>query len=380
VTIRGKSQFTTLAPGRVNLLGEHVDYNEGIVMPVAIDRYVRLECRPIAEPVIQLTAADFSRSVIIPLRSLDDKVDINGKPLPSFALYPAGVAWALQREGFEVTGLSIELTSNVPIGAGLSSSAAVEVGFAVSWQHLDNYSISKMRLAQLCQLAESQYVGVNSGLMDQFASMFGVANNVLIFDTRDLSWRSIPLPESTSIVVADSSVRRSLAGSAYNERRRDCQEALALLQQYIPTIKALRDVNPGQFEQYASMLERNPRYRAWHVVNECARVTQAISFLEKGDASAFGQLMVECHASLRDNFEVSCLELDALVEIACDQPGCHGARLTGAGFGGCTVNLVDSSMVESFIENLTSQYRIRTGKSAKVYRCLAANGAKVLDQ
>ena len=349
-------------------------------MPVAIDRYVRLECRPIAEPVIQLTAADFSRSVIIPLRSLDDKVDINGKPLPSFALYPAGVAWALQREGFEVTGLSIELTSNVPIGAGLSSSAAVEVGFAVSWQHLDNYSISKMRLAQLCQLAESQYVGVNSGLMDQFASMFGVANNVLIFDTRDLSWRSIPLPESTSIVVADSSVRRSLAGSAYNERRRDCQEALALLQQYIPTIKALRDVNPGQFEQYASMLERNPRYRAWHVVNECARVTQAISFLEKGDASAFGQLMVECHASLRDNFEVSCLELDALVEIACDQPGCHGARLTGAGFGGCTVNLVDSSMVESFIENLTSQYRIRTGKSAKVYRCLAANGAKVLDQ
>jgi len=380
MTIQGKSKFTTLAPGRVNLLGEHIDYNDGIVMPVAIDRYVRLECQPIAEPVIQLTAADFSRSVIIPLISLDDKIDTDGKTLPSFALYPAGVAWTLQREGFELPGLSVELTSNVPIGAGLSSSAAVEVAFAVSWQHLVKYPLSKMRLAQLCQLAESQYVGVNSGLMDQFASMFGVADNVLIFDTRDLSWRSLSLPENTSIVVADSSVRRSLADSAYNERRRDCQEALAILQQYIPGIKALRDVSPGQFQQYASLLDRNPRYRAWHVVDECARVTHAISFLEMGDAAAFGKLMVDCHASLRDQFEVSCPELDILVEIACNQPGCHGARLTGAGFGGCTVNLVDSSMVESFIENITSQYRIRTGKSAKVYRCLAANGATVLDQ
>jgi galactokinase len=380
MTSIGRSSFTTLAPGRVNLLGEHIDYNEGIVMPVAIDRFVRLECQPIAEPVIQLTAADFSRSVNIPLRSLDDKVDMDGKPLPSFALYPAGIAWVLQKEGLEVPGLSVELTSNVPIGAGLSSSAAVEVGFAVSWQHIANYPLSKMHLAQLCQLAESQYVGVNSGLMDQFASMFGVTDNVLIFDTRDLSWRSISLPESTSIVVADSSVRRSLAGSAYNERRRDCQEALALLQQYIPGIKALRDVSPMQFQQFSSLLDRNPRYRAWHVVDECARVTQAIMILEKGDAAAFGKLMVDCHASLRDHFEVSCPELDALVEIACNQPGCHGARLTGAGFGGCTVNLVESRVVDSFIENLTSQYRIRTGKSAKVFRCLAANGARVLDQ
>jgi galactokinase len=380
MTIRGKSKFTTLAPGRVNLLGEHIDYNDGIVMPVAIDRYVRLACSPIDDPVIQLTATDFSRSVIIPLRSLADKVDINRKPLPSFALYPAGVAWALQQEGFEVPGLNVELTSNVPIGAGLSSSAAVEVGFAVSWQHLANYPLSKMRLAQLCQLAESQYVGVNSGLMDQFASMFGIVDHVLVFDTRDLSWRSLLLPENTSIVVADSTVRRSLAGSAYNERRKDCQVALATLQQHIPNISSLRNVSPEQFHQYAHYLDRNPRYRAWHVVDECARVTQAIAILEKGDAAAFGQLMTECHASLRDHFEVSCPELDVLVEIACNQPGCHGARLTGAGFGGCTVNLVDSCMVGSFIENIKSQYRIRTGKSAKVYRCMAANGAEVLDQ
>lgn len=380
MTNKGMSKFTTLAPGRVNLLGEHIDYNEGIVMPVAIDRYVHLECQPIDEPVIQLTATDYSGSVVIPLHSLDDKVDIDGKPLPSFALYPAGVAWALQKEGLEVPGLNVVLTSNVPIGAGLSSSAAVEVGFAVSWQRLANYPVSKMRLAQICQNAESQYVGVNSGLMDQFASMFGIADHILVFDTRDLSWKPLPLPEGTTIVVADSSVRRSLAGSAYNERRRDCQEALTVLQKHIPGIRSLRDVSPEQFRQYDQLLDRNPRYRAWHVVDECARVIQAILILKKGDATAFGHLMTECHASLRDHYEVSCPELDALVEIASTQPGCQGARLTGAGFGGCTVNLVDTGAVESFIENLSSQYQARTGKVAKVYYCQAANGATVLEQ
>lgn len=380
MTNKGMSKFTTLAPGRVNLLGEHIDYNEGIVMPVAIDRYVHLECQPIDEPVIQLTATDYSGSVVIPLHSLDDKVDIDGKPLPSFALYPAGVAWALQKEGLEVPGLNVVLTSNVPIGAGLSSSAAVEVGFAVSWQRLANYPVSKMRLAQICQNAESQYVGVNSGLMDQFASMFGIADHILVFDTRDLSWKPLPLPEGTTIVVADSSVRRSLAGSAYNERRSDCQEALTVLQKHIPGIRSLRHVSPEQFRQYDQLLDRNPRYRAWHVVDECARVIQAILILEKGDATAFGHLMTECHASLRDHYEVSCPELDALVEIASTQPGCQGARLTGAGFGGCTVNLVDTGAVESFIENLSSQYQARTGKVAKVYYCQAANGATVLEQ
>jgi galactokinase len=380
MTDRGKSKFTTLAPGRVNLLGEHIDYNEGIVIPVAINRYVLLECQPIDEPVIHLTAADYSRSVIIPLLSLDDKVDIDGNPLPSFALYPAGVAWSLQNDGLEVQGLKVVLTSNVPIGAGLSSSAAIEVGFAVSWQHLANYPVSKMHLAQLCQTAESQYVGVNSGLMDQFASMFGIADHILVFDTRDLSWRPLPLPEGTSIIIADSSVRRSLAGSAYNERRRDCQEALTILQQHIPGIKSLRDISPEQFQQYASFLDRNPHYRAWHVIDECARVTQAITILEKGDSASFGQLMFDCHASLRDHYEVSCPELDVLVEIAAEQPGCYGARLTGAGFGGCTVNLVKTDSVEAFIDNLSSQYHSRTGKIAKAYCCQAANGATVLGQ
>lgn len=380
MTDRGKSKFKTLAPGRVNLLGEHIDYNEGIVMPVAIDRYVQLECQPIDKPVIHLTAADFSRSVIIPLHSLDDRVDIDGKPLPSFALYPAGVAWALQKEGLEVPGLKVVLTSTIPIGAGLSSSAAVEVGFAVSWQHFANYPVSKMRLAQLCQNAESQYVGVNSGLMDQFASMFGMADHILVFDTRDLSWRPLPLPEGTTIIVADSSVRRSLAGSAYNERRRDCQEALTILKQHIPGIRSLRDISPEQFQQYAHLLDRNPRYRAWHVIEECARVTQAITILEKRDSVSFGLLMVDCHASLRNHYEVSCPELDVLVEIASTQPGCYGARLTGAGFGGCTVNLVKTDSVEIFIDNLSSQYHSRTGKVAKVYCCQAANGAAVLDQ
>lgn len=372
--------FITTAPGRVNLLGEHVDYNDGIVMPAAIDRYVHLKCQPISGKVLLLNALDFSRSVTIPLDHLAEKIDIKGQPLPSFALYPAGVAWALIEEGCDVPGLEVDLTSNVPIGAGLSSSAAVEVAFAISWQHISNSQISKMRLAQLCQKAENDYVGVHSGLMDQFASMFGEAGHVLTFDTRDLSWNSHSLPGNTSIVVADSTVRRTLSGSAYNDRRHDCQQALAILQQHLPGIKALRDVTIAEFQSHAHLLDRGPRLRAQHVVEEIVRVSQAVDYLGNNNAAAFGQLMFACHGSLRDLYEVSCPELDALVEIASVHPGCLGARLTGAGFGGCTVNLVRNDAVQDFLSTLSSQYKRITGKDARVYHCQAVPGAAVIDR
>ena len=369
------AEFTVIAPGRVNLLGEHVDYNDGPVLPVAIDRAVRLTFSPRQDAQVHLKAIDLKTEARFDLQSLSRRIDLNGKPLPGWVVYPAGVAWALQQQGLEVRGMEASYTSDVPIGAGLSSSAAVEVAFATAWQILGGWSIDRMRLAQICQQAEVQYVGVNSGLMDQFASVHGVAGHALYFDTRSLVWKPIPLPVGTAVVIADSGVRRSLAGSAYNERHAACQQALALLQPVLPGIHALRDVTPAQLASQAHLMPEVIYQRARHVVEECNRVDQAVGLLEKGESLAFGQLMFAGHASLRDLYEVSCPELDRLVEIAGSLPGCLGARLTGAGFGGCTVNLVEEDQAQAFIDQLKEGYLQKTGLKAQVYLCKASQGA-----
>ncbi|MFH1446183.1 MAG: galactokinase [Chloroflexota bacterium] len=371
------NKYVALAPGRVNLLGEHVDYNEGLVLPAAIDRKVKLSFQLIDEPVIHLQALDLNQTVSISIKHLDDQCDTDGHPLPAFARYPAAVAWALQQAGLEVRGVQAEYTSTVPIAAGLSSSAAVEVAFAISWQALGGWTIPRMQLAELCQFAENEYVGVQSGLMDQFASLFGVESHVLYFDTRSLDWEPIALPKDTVIIIADSKIRRTLAGSVYNERRRACQQALDILKSHLPQIKALRDVHPDDFNQYAHYLPPVARKRAQHVVEECKRVELASNYLKQSNTLAFGQLMFDCHKSLRDLYEVSCPELDSLVEIARQQPGCLGARLTGAGFGGCTVNLVKEEYVNDFITRLSGEYTAKTGKYAQIYPCYAAAGAAV---
>jgi galactokinase len=375
-----RAERMVIAPGRVNLLGEHVDYNEGPVLPVAIDRAVRLAFAPREGSRVHLKAVDLKAEVSFDLDSLAEKTDIHGKPLPAWAVYPAGVAWALQQHGLEVRGLEGTYTSDVPIGAGLSSSAAVEVAFAAAWQALGGWKIDRMRLAQYCQQAEVQYVGVNSGLMDQFASAYGVAGHALYFDTRSLEWQPIPLPAGTAVVIADSGVRRSLAGSAYNERHTACEQAVNLLRQVLPGIRTLRDVTPAQLIAYAHLLPEVTYKRARHVVEECARVDQAVLLLKQGQAQAFGRLMFAGHASLRDLYEVSCPELDRLVEIAATLPGCLGARLTGAGFGGCTVNLVEEDRAQVFIERLMECYLKETGRQAQVYLCKASQGAHLIDQ
>lgn len=371
--------LTTKAPGRVNLLGEHVDYNEGIVLPAAIDRHVTLSFHALDEPIVNLNALDLNQSTIIPLDNLEARVDIKGESLPSFALYPASVAWALQQAGLPVSGMHASYTSNIPIGSGLSSSAAVEVAFAMSWQYLADWAIPKMELAQHCQFGENFFIGVQSGLMDQFSSLFGIENHGLMLDTRSLDWHPLGLPENIAIVIADSKIRRSLSGSAYNDRRNDCQAALKQLALHLPGIKALRDVSVDQFNKHAHILPNTIRLHAKHVVYECARVDKAVEFLNNHDTESFGQLMFECHQSLKDDYEVSCSELDALVEIAAKQKGCIGARLTGAGFGGCTVNLVKQRNAKSFISNLKTSYRSLTGKDADVYLCQAAAGATVTE-
>ena len=363
------------APGRVNLLGEHVDYNEGPVLPVAIDRAVYLAAAPDEEPLVTLYALDLDEKVIFSHDNLPAKRTTEGDPLPAWALYPAGVAWALQQAGFSPGGMRAVYASNVPIGAGLSSSAAVEVGFAVLWQALATWKTDPLTLAQICQRAENMYVGLSCGLMDQFSSACGVEDHALYFDTRSLEWQAAPLPENTSIIIADSGVRRSLTKSAYNDRRAACEKAVEILRGYLPTIHSLRDVSPIEFMAYSTALPETVRRRAEHIVKEIARVESALSALHRQDRLAFGALMYAGHASLRDLYEVSTPELDTLVEIARSLPGTVGARLTGAGFGGCTVNLVNSAQAEAFILGLQHGYYERTGRQAQVYECQASQGA-----
>ncbi len=378
-----KDKLTTVtikSPGRVNLLGEHVDYNGGIVLPVAIDRHVRLTARAINEPIIQLNAVDLNSTVSIPIRNLQKKCDENGAQLPTYALYPAGVAWALQQNDLDICGIDAVYTSNIPIGAGLSSSAAVELAFALAWKALVGWKLDRMDLARVCQQAENKYVGVNSGLMDQFACAFGEKDRALYLDTVSFEWKTLPLPQGVAIVIADSGVRHSLAGSEYNERRKDCEEAVKILQCYLPNIQNLRDVSINQLRSYEKHLGARQQKRARYVVEEIDRVFRAVDYLNTGDLRSFGYLMFECHAGLRDLYEVSCEELDILVGLASRQEGCYGSRLTGAGFGGCTVNLVKETHAESFISTVSHEFKKATGYNIDIYLCHASNGVHSVER
>lgn len=366
------------SPGRVNLMGEHVDYNQGIVLPIAIDRYVSLAVRPRSDALVSVRSLDMGQQVEFSLEDLDRRVDTTGSPLPCWALYPAGVAWSLKAEGLMVQGLDAVLVSDVPMGAGLSSSAAVEVAFGLAWQTLADWDMRRMRLAQLCQRAENLYVGIQCGLMDQFACAHGVARHALFFDVRSLTWQPLPMPPDCAVVVADSGIRRELALSAYNQRRGECDAAVSMLQEHSPRIRSLRDVGPARMAQFADRLPGDVWKRASHVVQEIARVEQACQSLLADDRLGFGRLMLDSHASLRDLYEVSLPELDGLVRIAMGIEGCYGARLTGAGFGGCTVNLVAGHKAWIFTQMLKEQYQQEFGRQANVYLCRAARGAHVV--
>jgi galactokinase len=372
--------FVARAPGRVNLLGEHVDYNDGWVLPAAIDRAAYVAAGLGTEGLVELEAPDLGARVSFRLSDLDAKLDAAGSALPRWAWYPAGVAWALRRAGLAVTGLQAVLASNVPVGAGLSSSAAVEMAFATAWQLLGGWLLAPLDLARLCQRAENQYVGVNSGLMDQFASACGQADHLLRLDCRTLAWQSMPLPRGVSIVVADTTLRRELGQSAYNTRRAECEEALRGLRVALGDehLAALRDVSVEAFNAHAAALDPVVARRARHVIEECARTEAAVPLLQTGRVADFGALMNACHASLRDLYEVSSAELDAMAAAAQQLEGCYGARLTGAGFGGCTVNLVATEAVERFVPALATAYHAATGLTAEIYVCQAAAGAGIL--
>ena len=366
------------APGRVNLLGEHVDYNDGFVLPAAIDRATYIAFSPTDAPHSTLIAADFDQQASFSAETLSNKTQPDTSPLPEWAYYPAGVMWSLLEQGLSAPSINAVFASDVPRGSGLSSSASVEMAFMVAWQTLSDWELPAMERAQLGQKAENQYVGVNCGIMDQFASACGVENKLLLLDCRSLKWETVPLPEHVSIVIADTTVRRKLTSGEYNTRRTACEEAARLLKQDLPDITSLRDVALDDFNRLAIKLPDEIEKRARHVVEEIGRSKQAKALLEAGDVESFGRLMNECHVSLRDLYEVSCPELDAMVETAQASAGCLGARLTGAGFGGCTVNLVLNENVDSFVNALAKGYETRTGLHPEIYISHASNGADLI--
>ena len=366
------------APGRVNLLGEHVDYNDGFVLPAATDRATYVAFAASDSQASTLWAEDYQQQSRFTSQSLLERCDADGASLPDWAKYPAGVAWSLTEAGLPVQGLQAVYASDVPRGAGLSSSASVELAFGMAWINVAGVSLPPMELARLCQRAENKYVGVNCGIMDQAASACSEQGRVMLLDCRSLQYQTLPLPEDIVIIVADTGVRHTLAGSAYNDRRLACEQAVELLKPDLPGIRALRDVTPKEFDRLAPKLPPEIQMRARHVIEEIERTRRAVPLLQSGDVQAFGGLMNACHASLRDLYEVSCPELDAMTGIAQSQPGCYGSRLTGAGFGGCTVNLVERQTTEAFVGTLARGYEAAVQRHPEIYVCTASSGASIL--
>jgi galactokinase len=356
------------APGRVNLIGEHTDYNDGFVFPAAIDRATYVAARPRDDGRVHIVAVDLGDEDEFALDAIERSAD------HPWSNYIRGVAKALLVAGHQLGGVNLLITSDVPRGAGLSSSAALEVATGYAFQLLNRLNLLGEELALLAQGAENSFVGVQSGIMDQFISALGRRDHALLLDCRDLSYRPVPLPAGTQIVVCNSNVERTLAGSAYNQRRQECEEAVRILKQWYPKIMALRDVSVAQFREHEADLPEPIRARARHVITENGRALRGGAALDAGDLAAFGQLMNESHMSLRDDYQVSIPQMDALVEAAQRVPGCYGSRLTGAGFGGCTVSLVEQAAVERFEREVSAAYKAATGRETTIYVCRASDG------
>jgi galactokinase len=359
------------APGRVNLIGEHTDYNEGFVFPAAISLETRLCFVPTDDRRVELTRVDTGERDGF-------GVDDIPKPRESWIDYVAGTAWALNERNIPVRGLRGLISSTIPIGSGLSSSAALELASAWALSAASPPPVDGMELARICQRAENEYVGVKSGLMDQFASSLGRAGSALLLDCRSLEYRAIELPEGYVLVACDTNSPRRLETSEYNARRAQCERAVDILARRDPSIRALRDVTLELLESMRGALDDETYRRCLHIVRENERVLAFETAMKTGNLQEVGRLMTEGHASLRDLFEVSSKELDALVEIMSSVPGVVGARMTGGGFGGCTVNLVARDAVDRAREAVMARYPAMTGLQPGFYVVDAVDGAGVV--
>ncbi|MCA9973344.1 MAG: galactokinase [Anaerolineales bacterium] len=354
------------APGRVNLIGEHTDYNDGFVLPLAIERAVWIALRPRADDAVRLRSLDFADTAVFNLAHFE--------PGSGWAEYVKGVAWALQDAGYALQGWEGVMAGDVPVGAGLSSSAALELAAARAFTAVAGLRWDPAAMARLSQRAENRWVGVNCGIMDQMISAAGQAGHALLIDCRTLDTAAVPLPAETAVVILDTATRRGLVDSAYNERRAQCEAAAAFFE-----VAALRDVTSAQFALRAAGLDAVTRRRARHVVTENERTLAAAAAMRQGDAARLGQLMNASHASLRDDFEVTNDALNQMVALAQRQPGCYGARMTGAGFGGCAVALVAADAADAFARTVAAAYAETAGLQPQVYVSAGAAGAGVCE-
>jgi galactokinase len=356
------------SPGRVNLIGEHTDYNDGWALPVALDVGTDVAARRRDDGVLRVAAPRMQATDEVPVD------DLRPREGPDWTRYVRGAAALLRDLGCEFPGADLLIDSDVPIGAGLSSSASLELGIAVALTTLADHPIDGAALARLGQRVENEIVGVHSGIMDQLAIALGVAGHALLIDCRSLDTQPVPIPSVVRILVLDSAVPRTLAGSAYNQRRADCESALRALQSVDLRLRALRDVSTELLAAEGRRLTERERRRARHVVSENTRVLDAVAALRRGDVDRFGQLLTESHASLRDDYEVSSPDLDTLVDIAHRTPGVLGARLTGAGFGGCAVALATADQATHAAAAIAEQYRRTTGRPGSAWICEPSQG------
>ena len=375
-TDTGLTKGAFSAPGRVNLIGEHTDYNEGFVLPVAIDKKIIMLGQLREDRLVQVfdlvykTKIKFSLDSLTPLKK------------ESWANYLMGVMDEIQKAGYLLQGVNLVFTSNIPQRAGLSSSAALEVVTALTMAKLNSLEIKPLEMAHLCRRAENNFVGVACGIMDQYVSCLGQKNYALFIDCRTNDYELIPFKNHNyQVVICNSKVQRGLVNSEYNKRMEECKIATEFFKHKLNReIRALRDIGIDEYEKYQAQLPEIITRRARHVISENYRVQVGVQALREGNFSAFGQLMIESHRSLKNDYEVSCAELDLLVDLALKQEGVLGARMTGAGFGGCTVNLLKKDYVNAFEKTIKQEYKKITGILPEIYVTPPAEGAKQLAQ
>jgi galactokinase len=360
------------APGRVNLIGEHTDYAEGFVMPAAIDFATLAAISPRTDGQIVIYSENFAEEVSHPADALPLRSDQATGKWPD---YPVGVLAILAGQGYKIPAFSLTLWGDVPLGSGLSSSAAIEVATATAVTAFLGISIPGPALARLCQRAENEFVGASCGIMDQFISVNGREDHALLLDCRDLSFRLAPIPADVALVIANTMVKHSVAGSGYTTRRAEVEEACRILATHRPEIKFLRDATLADLEAWGHEIPPNALKRARHVITENLRTVAAADALMRNDMPELGKLMHQAHISYSQDFEGSCAECDIMVDLAQDLPGLIGARLTGGGFGGCTINLVQKQHAAAFAAQLKARYRQATGIDPEIHICHASAGA-----
>lgn len=355
-------------PGRVNLIGEHTDYNLGFVMPAAIDLYCSVAIAPRRDRELHVYSAQFAEKFVCDLELPSPS------PRGDWSDYVIGTAIALENSGRRLRGANLVVSGDVPLGSGLSSSAAIEVSTGAALLNVSGHTIDRMQLALACQRAENEFVGARCGIMDQFISAHGQTGHALMLDCRSLEATALPIPADLRLLVSNTGVKHQHAAGEYNARRRQCEEGVRLLSSALPDLQSLRDVGAAQLEQHKHLLPDLTYKRCQHVVTENERVLQMANALTNGNLASVGKLMADSHRSLRDDYDVSCAELDTMVEIAAGLPGVIGARMTGGGFGGCTVNLVDAPAADSVERELAAQYQARTGIHPETYILNATDG------